>query len=290
MVLGGGASGLDYELDRHPGLRVRLFGCGSAPSIPPSDYVVTTGSLQSSAMHAAVPWEVAMPRSGHGEGPLPLVLALPGEGGNQHDFATGNGLLGYATAAGMRMCFVSVGDVGSTYYHPRTDGTDYFSFIVEELLPTIEQRFQVGGSRARRGVYGWSMGGFGALLIAQKRPELICAAVGSSPAVFPSYDAAITGHPATFDSAADWARWGVWDHAATMGRVPVRIDCGEEDPFGATANALLRRIPGAIGQVGSGCHKTSFWRRTATTQLQFLASQLGASSGHNDVTALRPAQ
>lgn len=185
-----------------------------------------------------------------------------------------SGLPGYATAAGLQLCFVSAGDVGSTYYHPRSDGTDYFRFMTEELVPMVERRYAVGGARDKRATFGQSMGGFGSLLVAQNRPELICAAVGSSPAVFPSYHAAITGHPATFDSDADWRQWGLWDRTASMGAVPVRIDCGNADPFGPTASALLSRIRGAVGHVGSGCHDQAFWRTHAPTQLQFLAAQL----------------
>jgi hypothetical protein len=107
----------------------------------------------------------------------------------------------------------------------------------------------------------------------------VCATVGSSPAVFQSYSAAITGHPGTFDSAADWERWGLWDHLEEMGTVRVRIDCGNGDPFAATARQLLKRIPGAVGHIGSGCHDEAFWRRSATTQLRFLASQLAVPAG-----------
>jgi S-formylglutathione hydrolase FrmB len=122
------------------------------------------------------------------------------------------------------------------------------------------------------------MGGFGALLLAQQRPEFLCAAVGSSPAVFPSYHDAITGHPDTFDSAADWARWGLWDHSAQMGAVPVEIDCGDGDPFGPTAAALLRRIPGAVGAISSGCHDPAFWRHQVPSQLRFIQHHLGIAT------------
>jgi S-formylglutathione hydrolase FrmB len=118
------------------------------------------------------------------------------------------------------------------------------------------------------------MGGFGALLIAAKRPDLASAVVAESPAVFPSYHAAIAGHPGTFDSAADWAEWGVWNQAASIRDVAVRINCGNADPFEATARALLTTIPGATGSVGSGCHRNSFWRSNATDALHYLATHL----------------
>jgi S-formylglutathione hydrolase FrmB len=285
VVVGGAAVGFDHELGEHPGLRDRIFGCGSTPAIPASSYTLMTGTFASAAMHADVPWEFAIPTSALRDpgaaslsAPTPLIVVLPGEGGQAGDLAAGVGLPGWATAAKLNLTFAAPGNVGSTYYHPRTNGTNAFAMVTEEFIPMIEKRFGVGGARSSRATYGWSMGGFGALLVAQQRPDLICAAVGSSPAVFPSYSAAVTGHPGTFDSAADWAQWGLWDHTATMGKVPVRIDCGDGDPFAATARQLLKRVPGAVGQIGNGCHDKGFWRRNASTQLRFLASQLGATS------------
>jgi S-formylglutathione hydrolase FrmB len=283
VVIGGGLAGFDHELGQHPGLRADVFGCGSTPAIPHSDYTVTTGSYSSPAMHTDVPWEFAIPSkyvrdpglpSQHG--PLPLVVVLPGEGGQPHDMVTGIGLPGWASAAKLDLAFASPGGAGSTYYHPRADGTNSYEWVTEEFIPLIERRFTVGGSRATRAIYGNSMGGFGALLIAMRRPDLVAAAVGSSPAVFASYHAAITGHPHTFDSEADWARWGLWEHLGSFNTVPVRIDCGNADPFEATDRALLARIPGAVGGISSGCHDIGFWRRNATTQLRFLAAHLSS--------------
>jgi S-formylglutathione hydrolase FrmB len=274
VVLGGGAGAVDYELGHHPGLRRRLFGCGSTLPIPHSSYTVTTGSVRSAAMGTTEPWLVALP-PGYTKGEaLPLVISLPGRGGQPSDLTTGIGLPGFATAAKLRLAFACPGGAGSTYYHPRADGTDCFSWVTEEFPGMVERRFAVGGTRQRRGVYGTSMGGFGALLVALKRPELVSAAVASSPAVFASYHAAITGHPDTFDSVADWQRWGVWDQASAIREVAVRIDCGDEDPFAPTARSLLHQIPGAVGQIGTGCHEASFWRGTAAVQLQFLARHL----------------
>jgi S-formylglutathione hydrolase FrmB len=141
---------------------------------------------------------------------------------------------------------------------------------VDEFLPMVEDRFGVGGSRGRRATLGWSMGGFGALLMAQQHPDLFAAAVGMSPAVFPSYDAARSGHDYTFDSAEDWQRYGLWNHLDDLAGTAVRIDCGAADPFAPTARRLLDRIPGVTGRIGSGCHDTTFWRRTAPVELRFL--------------------
>jgi S-formylglutathione hydrolase FrmB len=273
VILGGGGALANHEINIHPSLR-RIFGrCGSMPTLPPiGPYVMRTATFASTAMRREMPYAVALPDAREGSFPsrLPLVLALPGDGGAETDFAEDIGLPNYANQGGLQACFVSPGAVDSSYYHPRSNGTDMLSFLLDELVPYVERHYRVGGSRSRRAAYGVSMGGFGALLIAQQRPDLICAAAAGSPAVFPSYEAATTGHSHTFDSAADWQQYGVWQHTATMGQVPVRIDCGDADPFASTARQLLQRIPHAVGAISSGCHEHGFWRRHAAADVEFL--------------------
>jgi S-formylglutathione hydrolase FrmB len=275
-VLAGLGVAVDYEADRHPSLHRRLFGCGHTPSIPASTYRVTAGTTHSAAMRGDLPWLVAVPADHSPGQPLPLVLCLPGDGGRADMLTSGVGLPGWASAAGLRLGFACPGGERSTYYHPRKDGTNSLAWVTEEFLPMAEQRFGIGGSKAARAVLGWSMGGYGALLLAQRRPDLVSAVVGSSPAVFPSYAAAVTGHASTFDSAADWQRWGFWNQAGDVRDVAVRLDCGTGDPFVTTTRTLLHRIPGAVGTIAAGCHDDGFWRRTATSQLRFLSGHLAA--------------
>lgn len=284
LLLGGGAGalaglaivgvGLDYEVDHRPSLRKRLFGCGNTPTIPTSTYRVTSGTTSSRAMHGEMPWIVAIPADHEAGDPLPIVLCLPGDGGNAATLTDSVGLPGWATSAGLRLGFACPGGEASTYYHPRADGTDSFAWVTEEFLPMAERRFGMGGSKPGRAVMGWSMGGYGALLVAQRRPDLVNAAMAASPAVFPTYHAAVTPHGGTFDSAADWSRWGLWNQAGSMHGVAVRIDCGNADPFATTARQLLHRIPGAVGAITDGCHDNGFWRRQATSELGFLAGHL----------------
>ena len=246
------------------------MACGNTPSLPPiGNYQFNVMPLRSRALDRVVPVSVAMP---DGDFPaLPVIIALPGEGGDMYSVGHHLGLPNYAHQAGLKACILSFGDVGSSYYHPRSDGTDMLAFIVDELVPQAEQGIaNIASRHPKRALYGYSMGGFGALLVAQERPEMIRAAVAASPAVFPSFDDAVTGHPHTFDSKADWERYGVWNRLTSMGEVPVRIDCGDADPFAPTARQLLAKIPNAKGAISSGCHDVGFWRRTAPTAMEFL--------------------
>lgn len=276
VVAGGGAALAPHELNAHPHLRRILFGCGPTPPIPHSEFRVVNGSFASTAMKRQMPWQVALPPAPHRTGPTPLVIVLPGASGTPSGLSTGVGLPGFATAAGLNVAFAAPGNGGTIYYHPRASGLDPMSWVLSEFIPMVERRFDVGGRVERRAIYGMSMGGFGALLFAAQAPRHFVAAVASSPAVFESYDAAVRGHPTTFDSAADWQRWGLWERLGDLNGVPVMIDCGDADPFAPTARDLLRRLPGATGAIGHGCHDFGFWRRQAPAQLQFLRGHFAA--------------
>lgn len=280
LLLGGvgaaalavGAGGVAYEWDNPTFVRLR-GGCGDTPPVPHSTYRVVSGTFDSAAMQATLPWSVALP-PGHepGDGTA-VVLCLTGLGDGPGVVMSGIGFPGFATAAGLRLAFAAPGGGGNLYWHPRADGRDPLTWAVNEFLPMVERRFGVGGHGSRRGALGWSMGGAGALLVAQQRPDFLSGVAALSPAVYPSYDAARSGHDYTFDSERDWLDYGVWDRSGLI-QTPVRIDCGSSDPFAPAARTLLRRIPNAAGGIANGCHDEGFWRRTAPAALRFLSDQL----------------
>lgn len=57
-------------------------------------------------------------------------------------------------------CFTSLG--GNQYIDSEATG-NWATFLVKEMIPAIETAFPVGGSQARRGVFGKSSGGYGAI-------------------------------------------------------------------------------------------------------------------------------
>ncbi|HET7311411.1 MAG TPA: alpha/beta hydrolase-fold protein [Mycobacteriales bacterium] len=278
-VLGAGVAavgaGAAAEWDNPTFVRLR-GGCGDNPSVPHSTYDVQRLSTTSTSMPGEqLSYSVALP-AGHRRGDgTPLAIYLPGLNRGDEDLDGGLGISGFATAAGSRLAFVQPGFGGRTYWHPRADGRDPMAALLDDVVPAVERRFGVGGSRERRGVFGSSMGAFGTLLLAQQHPDTVAAAVALSPAVFRSYSEARRSHPYTFDSESDWQRYGVWSHLTDFHDVEVRIDCGSADPFAPTARELLKRIPGATGGIESGCHVGSFWRRRMPATLAFLAQHIG---------------
>jgi S-formylglutathione hydrolase FrmB len=274
VVVAAGVGGLAYEWDSPAVMRV-LGRCGDTPDLPPSSYRVTTSTFSSEAMKATVPWLVAVPDDYQQDREsLPLVLCLHGAFSDADRVVSAVGFPAYASAVDHRFALAAPGGGGALYWHPRADGRDPLAWAVDEFVPFVEKRFGVGGNREQRGVIGWSMGGAGALMVAQERPDLVSAAVALSPAVWPSYDAARSGHTYTFESESDWERFGVYQRLDELHGIAVRIDCGDGDPFAPTARQLLDRIPDATGGIDDGCHDNGFWRRHAPAALRFLDDHL----------------
>ena len=69
-------------------------------------------------------------------------------------------------------CFTRLG--GSQYLDSPATGL-YESHVCRELVPAIDARFRTIGGRAGRGIGGKSSGGFGALVLAMRHPDLFAA-------------------------------------------------------------------------------------------------------------------
>jgi pimeloyl-ACP methyl ester carboxylesterase len=279
--LGGG-----YELVQDgtlPGkyTLARLDGaCGSAPPAPtgrlPARHVVT---FYSAYRRRAVQMVTLVPAgAGSGRG-LGVVVALHGSGGTAASMAT-QVEPAMTTAAVTSFAVICV-DGGDTYWHERTDGDDPVGMILHEVLPRAAA---TGLAVGRIGLTGESMGGYGALLLAERLaapagaaldalipegkqaappalagaqtgpdlpaaaagpPPAVAAAAALSPAIFASYADARTANGAAFDSPADFARNNVFADLHSLRRVPTWIACGADDPF-QPETALLRARLGAI--------------------------------------------
>jgi len=74
---------------------------------------------------------------------------------------------------------------GRSFYTNYHDGRlRYEDFVVEELVAHVEGTYRARAGRKNRAVAGTSMGGYGALKIAMKHPDVYAAVVAQSPIVF----------------------------------------------------------------------------------------------------------
>ncbi|MGA9564162.1 MAG: alpha/beta hydrolase family protein [Candidatus Korobacteraceae bacterium] len=73
---------------------------------------------------------------------------------------------------------------GHTFFINSSDGKiRYEDFLTKEFMPQMEKKYRVDSERARRGITGVSMGGFGALRLAFKYPQQFAAVSAQMPAL-----------------------------------------------------------------------------------------------------------
>lgn len=193
------------------------------------------------------------------------MVALHGFGGNAD--AAFN--LGYGDAvAGTGLALVSV-DGGNGYWHARRDGTDSGAMVREQLIPFALDRCGLP-TTTRVGLVGWSMGGFGALLLASDLGAArVNAVVAASAALWRT---AAETPAAAYDNRLDFVRHSVFGRVTRLAGIPVRLDCGESDPFIEANRALAQRLTNVETHFGPGGHQDDWWRAHSAAEMQWLAA------------------
>jgi len=285
LVVGGATL---YELVEHgvlPGKQTldAIDGACDVPH-PPLDFSTPGPAyarrFYSHARNTEVGYTIAYP-PGHKPGDrLPLVVVLHGEGG---DHTSGVGGLSPANALALRvdgaplrpMAIVTV-DGGRGYWNPHP-GDDPMAMVVDELIPLC-RGLGLGRAPDKVGVLGTSMGGYGAILFAEKFPQLFRAVAAISPAVWTSYAQASGVNAAAYASPAAFAAADVVTHTRALTGIPVRVASGNDDPFHPGVVALAKALPpGSVVELSAGCHSGSFFLEQTPPSLAFLSRHLTAS-------------
>ncbi|MBO0768386.1 MAG: hypothetical protein J2O48_06845 [Solirubrobacterales bacterium] len=280
-----GAAGL-YELVDNSvlpgkGLLNQIEGaCDAAPG-PPETYATPgptfRGTFHSHKRNTEVGYTLAYP-PGHKPGSrIPLVFHLHAHYGNHTTTFAG---LPLAKALASRTHpdrplapFAMVAaDGGGNLYWNRHPGDDPMAMLVDELLPRMQK---LGLGRDRVGASGDSMGGYGAILLAEKHPHLIKVVTASGPAIFTSYADANHVAPGSYASPAAFAEANAVTHAPALAGIPARIASGNGDPFHPGVQALAKNLPPSVQLIfAKGCHDGRFFASQRQAQLAFLATHL----------------
>jgi pimeloyl-ACP methyl ester carboxylesterase len=233
---------------------------------------VLRGVIPTRHVAAAVRYAIVVPDGARALDRVAYVL--PGRGGTAES-AVGLGLDGFLAAylrAGGRPFALAALDAGESYFHARATGEDRLAVVTADFPRVV--RDVLGVSRLREALMGQSMGGYGALLAAERDPARYRAVAVAGPAIFPSYDDEHRSVGDAFDSPADFARCDVLAQASTLRGRPVRIRAGRRDPFLPGVRAFARACPTADVRVEPGCHDDGYWRASAASLLQFIGARL----------------
>ena len=189
---------------------------------------------------------------------------------------------------------------GHTFYINSENGkVRYEDFLIKEFIPQMEEKYRVDSTRARRGITGVSMGGYGALRLAFKYPDEFAAVSAQMPALMTDLPkeigASAPGTPggmlgdvfgAPFNRGY-FDRNNVFyfartDSASSLKRMKIYFDVGNNDDYGFEQGAqeldkLLksRGIPHEF-HIYPGGHDAQFVVRHFGDVVQFQWNAIGA--------------
>jgi S-formylglutathione hydrolase FrmB len=230
----------------------------------------------------------------------PVLYYLHGLGDNQQMFlhAVGLNLIQDLSERGRIGEFLIVTPQGDTsFYINSRDGRDrYEDFLLREFFPAIQRRYRVARGRKSRGIAGLSMGGYGALHLAFRHPQLFVSVSASSAALLEKLPAItvqnapqaavrriLGGAFGTPPDPAFWERESPLTLARTFRPAGLKIyfDCGTEDNYGFDAGAraldkiLTRRhIPHEF-HLYPGRHDWPYFAQRLPASLEFHSKAFG---------------
>ena len=232
---------------------------------------------------------------------LPLLLLLHGGGGDREHLSRLAPQISEMWAVGdlpsMVVATPSVAN-GSMYLDSHDGKERWESFVVDEFLPHLRGRFQVGRQREKTMVSGISMGGIGSLRFGVKYPETFGAVAAMEPAAWPGL---------TWDTIPDRSKFRSPEHIARLFGAPfdhdrferenpasiiesdpsrlqdsaIYIEIGDQDGYGFVEGASFmhrllwrHRIPHEFRLVRWADHVGSTVKERSRDRFRFLARYL----------------
>jgi S-formylglutathione hydrolase FrmB len=260
------------------GLVVSLVSaCGTDTPDDPQGAHVTRMTIDSTAVGQPEHVTVVVPPGSASRGPRPLLVFLHGRGANDQTYLD-TPMFATLRRLGARAPVVAFPDGGDhSYWHDRADGA-WARYVTDEVIPQVTRRFHADPRRVAIG--GISMGGFGALDLAERMPSRWCAVGAHSPAL---WQTAGETAPGAFDDAQDFAAHDViaaaGGDAASLEARPLWIDAGDGDPFRAGDEAFVAALRSAGDtqiqlDTKPGGHDDDYWSSRWKDYLPFYADAL----------------
>lgn len=174
-------------------LLVLLASCSRKKEDAPPDHPrLTSGvvmrdvTFHSAALNRDMTYRVVLPARVAANQKLPVVYLLHGGGEGFRSWSNDSDVARFSEPRFSEQGLILVMPEGhSSYYtnsadHPQERYEDY---IVHDLIADVESKFPAASGRPNRAIMGVSMGGFGAVNMALKHPDLFFFAAGVSPAI-----------------------------------------------------------------------------------------------------------
>jgi putative tributyrin esterase len=216
------------------------------------------------------------------KGPYPVYYLLHGL---SDDFTMWQRKTSIGRYVQMLPLMIVMPDAGRGFYTDAKEGPAYESSIIQDLIPFIDRTFNTVAERKGRCIGGLSMGGYGAIKLGLKHPDLFVSANGHSGAYgfahgeWRSEEAEfqrITG-PNPIGGPDDVYALAAY---ADRAKLPaLRLDCGTSDFLlkqNRDFHEHLQKIHVPHEYVEfPGAHDWSYWDKHVQSALRFHSKHLG---------------
>ncbi len=245
---------------------------------------VDTLHVYSPSMQKEIKALIVVPDAAVGTSLLPVVYLLHGYSGHFSDWAKHMDLGKLADRYHLFLVCPE-GDYNSWYFDsPLEKGSQYETHIIKELLPFVQQHFNVQKKRGGRAITGLSMGGHGALYLAIRHPDLF-GSVGSMSGVvdllYSTKRWEIAKKIGDYEQYPKrWEARSVTNMVDSLTSVHLKIlvDCGVDDPFSVINRIFHQKLLNAnvahtyIERPGG--HSWEYWTNALEYHLLFFTKQL----------------
>ena len=241
--------------------------------------MICTVNYVSKSLDKAIGMNVLVPA---GKGPFPVLYLLHG----LSDDHTGWMRLSMVECKAADLPLIIVmPDGGRSFYcnDPRPGGLAYEDHIWQATVQTVDNTFDTIADRRSRAIAGLSMGGYGAMMLATRHPDVFSVACSHSGALgfaarrFP-------GRPAldAYVRALPKDKYNLYRLATAMAKakqkIAIRMDCGETD-FLIEDNRLFHKHLEKLGiahqyEEFPGEHTWEYWNAHIRQTLDFVMAHV----------------
>lgn len=287
-------------------IMVLASGCSEdEPKMAPAEFLRLWEDqvLQSTLLNRPIQYAVLLPEGyNESEDTYPVVYLLHGYGDDETAWYKNGGIQYYADKQATEtgpIIYVMPQAFNSYYIDKYTGSFPYMDMFVEELVPEIDSRFRTKKDKSQRAVMGYSMGGYGALILPTMHPEAFSVSIPLSMS-FRTDEQYIAESQASFDN--QWApNFGPSKGTSGAARLSdyfkqrspfyffnqadlteydnlhILIDCGDdEESLIFTSNSLhsLMQSNGIDHEyrVRSGGHSFDYWKKSYPEALKFISN------------------
>ena len=258
---------------------------------PPVAQPYKDDSVSSAALGRTMKYRVLLPADYASSGSQYRALyLLHGLTGDYMDWSTRTNLA--RIARDLPLVIVMPEGENAWYTNAAEKGPRFEDYVADDLVKDVESKYRVIRSRYGRAIAGLSMGGYGALKIALKRPDVFIAAGGFSSALGvtdPKFDDSLTAFkeqlyriygPAGSATRHENDILLIAGKAKAETAPALYLDCGTSDGLLESNRELVavlqkRGLKYEYHEV-PGAHTWDYWSRSITEFLPWLASVFGS--------------